>query len=524
MISAQVHYLQSFHSCKVQIGLGLMAWSTGASQQLISVLNQACLSKLYSSILSIIEALAKESLQQARQISCGPHSFGYDNINLSGSIHAEQSPNAPNKVISGTFGVIYQLLGGNSEHMKLAPIMQQLCNASPLKITDLHSSLEAMKAYHRQTLVNIIMILTKYILEFSHLQKHTELQYHSCCPLPSNHKTKFYPLRALTIEEASIKGNILVHNDVYLVQLQHDPAHLNDLMIPAIHDQLTNAQNQGAQAMCKKDSTPWTHHEIFQLGFGVFHLLMNFIWALLNTHCATVNQTGSLSRFFAVLEKICLSADHPDFHMLLTALTQILDGLIVNAWCDICGFPSLDELAKSNPTPSNILEFAGIIIQKYATPSPKAKPATKPLKSLNVGNDPDASDTDDENHDPPANGPPSAADPKDIIHKNVVRLTRDLLYMTELVKAVSDGDLGRVEDILLTLPAFFVLQDPTTIRQKSYIFCSISSRSGHPSFRMLVLLYILIIKLMLPTVIGILCMTICLSTSQACQGMLWGWI
>ena len=65
VISAQVHYLQSFHSCKVQIGLGLMAWTLGASRQLISVLNQSCLLMSFPTITKIIEALADRSIEDA---------------------------------------------------------------------------------------------------------------------------------------------------------------------------------------------------------------------------------------------------------------------------------------------------------------------------------------------------------------------------------------------------------------------------------------------------------------------------
>ena len=44
VISIQVHFLRSYNSCKVQIGIGLMASSSGASRQLINVLNHSCLS------------------------------------------------------------------------------------------------------------------------------------------------------------------------------------------------------------------------------------------------------------------------------------------------------------------------------------------------------------------------------------------------------------------------------------------------------------------------------------------------
>jgi hypothetical protein len=51
-------------------------------------------------------------------------------------------------------------------------------------------------------------------------------------PLPVDHKTIFHPLRASTIEEASIDGNLLVHDNVYLVQLGHPPDDLNRFAIP----------------------------------------------------------------------------------------------------------------------------------------------------------------------------------------------------------------------------------------------------------------------------------------------------
>ena len=41
------------------------------------------------------------------------------------------------KVQSGTFGVIYEVLGADPTHMKLAPILERLQHAPALKITDL---------------------------------------------------------------------------------------------------------------------------------------------------------------------------------------------------------------------------------------------------------------------------------------------------------------------------------------------------------------------------------------------------
>lgn len=436
-----------------------MAWSTGASRQLINVLNQACLSMSYTSIFSIIQALAKRSLEDARVVAAGPHGIQYDNYNQSTSIHPEQGPNAPNKVQSGTVGVLFEVLGANPEHMKISTIMERFLKAGPLKMTDLRPSKQSMDSYRFQTKVNIIKILFKYVSGFSRLHKHPDLQHQPRRPLPLHHKTKFFPLRVSTIEEASVKGNILVHDDIYLVQLKRNLDDLNDLAIPAIHDQLTNARNRGAQVLRQKDLTAWTRREIFQLGFGVFHLIMNLIWALLHTYRGTITQLGSLSHLFAVLEKVRLNADRPDFHTLLSALTQILDGLVINAWRDVSGFPSFEAFSNSNPTPSTLLDLAHIIIKKYATPTATFKPATKLPKSSIPNADDDPSSEPEDESIPSSEETPRATLPKsqfkDTVHENVVRLTHDLLYVIELVQAVSDGDFGRVEDILPDLACIF---------------------------------------------------------------------
>jgi hypothetical protein len=96
---------------------------------------------------------------------------------------------------------------------------------------------------------------------------------------------------------------------------------------------------------------------------------MNLLWCVLETHRGTLNQMGSLTHFFAVLEKTRLGGEHPDYHTLLAALTQILHGLILNAWLTECNYPLLCDYAKANPMPNDLLLHAHMIIQKYASPA-----------------------------------------------------------------------------------------------------------------------------------------------------------
>ena len=82
----------------------------GASKELMTILHHSCLSLSYGSINSILGAFADSSIDKARQVASGPHALAYDNINISTSIFVEQVSGMPNKVQSGTFAVIYELV------------------------------------------------------------------------------------------------------------------------------------------------------------------------------------------------------------------------------------------------------------------------------------------------------------------------------------------------------------------------------------------------------------------------------
>ena len=284
LINAQVHFLSSYRSCKVQLGLGLMAWSTGASRQLLNVLYQAGLCSSFTAINHIIESLANHSMNQAKLVSSGPHVLAYDNINLSSSIFVEQTPSSMSKVQSGTFAVIYDLPNVQTDDMRIAPMIERLKHSSPLCMSDLRLSKESSKSYFSQTSVNVCRILFKYVKGFEGIEGVPILQHVACRKLPDGHKTRFYPTCASVIEEASVHGNLLLQDDIYTIQLEKKPEDLSEYAIPSINDQLTNARIRGAQALRAKDVSAWERREIFQLAFGIFHLVMNLIWALLQTH------------------------------------------------------------------------------------------------------------------------------------------------------------------------------------------------------------------------------------------------
>ena len=464
IIHAAVHFLRSFRSCKVQIGLGIAAWMNGASKELMTILHHSCLSLSYGSINSILDALADSAIDKARQVASGPHALAYDNINISTSIFVEQVPGMPNKVQSGTFAVIYELLNANLGHMDIQPMLERLKASSPLLLSDLRPGKDALISYSTQVTVSICDILFKYVDGLEEISTDPLFRHPARRQMPSGSITKFHPLRVATIEEASTEGNLLVHDDIYTIQLARDPHNLNNMAIPSFNDQLTNARIRGAQELRRHDIDAWERREVFQLAFGTFHLVMNFMNAILQMHRGTLQQIGSLSYFFTILEKTRLNSDHPDFHTLLATFTQIIEGLILNAWHLECG-TSLHDFVKSNPSAESIFEKAHNIFVKYATPKValSISQAVNPrvparFKDLHLNTDVGYHDPDSENlnSEPDVNLPNASDVTKvDIVHDNVVLILRDLLYLLELTSAIQTGDWGRIEDILPALACIF---------------------------------------------------------------------
>jgi hypothetical protein len=210
-----------------------------------------------------------------------------------------------------------------------------------------------------------------------------------------------------TIEENSIKGNLAVHMEVDINQLGLKYEQLT-AAVPSINDQATQALICGARTIRACDINPFLRVQTFQLGIGLFHLCLNLVWVVLNVHRGHVNHHSSLSHLFAVIEKTRLGGKHPDYHSLLAALKQVLDGLILNAWRTECGYHGLSEYAASKPSAVSLRAKAALILHTHGTP------IRSPLHSSSL----EASDT---------------------VRENTRRLFHDLMYVCEVTSNIRRG-------------------------------------------------------------------------------------
>ena len=156
-------------------------------------------------------------------------------------IHVEQRPDAQ-KVISGIFAVIYELHNTTFNDMLLQPILNNLAKAGNLTVGDITPTSDQIQSFHHQQVVHIVQALLWNTTSFSSYEKHPLLQHKPCRPLCPDLRTEYYPLRINTIEEASVNGNLLVHDDTVVVQLKQMPErnpHLLTHLLPTFVDLLT---------------------------------------------------------------------------------------------------------------------------------------------------------------------------------------------------------------------------------------------------------------------------------------------
>ncbi|KAJ7900785.1 hypothetical protein B0H13DRAFT_2252169 [Mycena leptocephala] len=372
VVTRQLLYQRSNRCLAFQAEFGLFLWSTGCARQTIDALFRCGLSVGYDSVLNLVQSVGDGCTAKAAEFAATePHGLGYDNMNISTSIFVEQrGANGPAKVTSGTFGVLYGLRNAKLDHMLIAPIMKRFRESTGLQFNrDIRPSIAHLKIFHDQLLITIIDCLFTYNQGFEDVAKHPTLQHKSIRPLPVGYKTPQFATRASTNEEATTRGNLQYHDELYITQLKRTP---------------------------------------------------------------DTNEMGSLTYFFALMEKARLGNDQPDYHSLLAALTQVLHGLLLNAWSKECGFASFKLFADSKPSPAILRDIAARILDNYATPMKNSKSTS---------------------HNPP---PAPADNPKDdVAYHNIRLLTRDLLMVTALVRAISDGDIGRVEAMLPHLAMMF---------------------------------------------------------------------
>jgi hypothetical protein len=313
--------------------------------------------------------MADGQIRRAQLIARGPHMIGWDNIQVLTSIHVEQRPLAPLKVQSGTTVILYPLHDATLEDLRLRPILDNHAKCDMITFSD---DVRPTHTYMREMTDHLIIDIIKILIEnhpgFDYLSNSSILEHHIYRRPPSGCKTTEFILRTTTTDESTTDGNIEVARNAYINQLAFGLHDLDNQAIPCINDQSTNARVQSAQLLRSDDVGSINRMENFQLAPGLFHAQLNLIWAILHVHRGSLEEIGGLQYYIALLGRVRLGAEHPDYRTLVSFSTQVLVGHLLLYWETISGM-SLTALAERKCTAEEIKAFAIKIYHTYISAS-----------------------------------------------------------------------------------------------------------------------------------------------------------
>src|SRR5262245_8009879 len=111
------------------IPIGFYFLSCGLSRKVVDMLSRCGFCPCFKSLNAGHQALADSRMTEAQVIARMAHSTGWDNTQISTSIHVEQRSLAPPKVQVGTTSMIYLLRNAAMQDLELHPILEARMSA-----------------------------------------------------------------------------------------------------------------------------------------------------------------------------------------------------------------------------------------------------------------------------------------------------------------------------------------------------------------------------------------------------------
>ncbi|KAJ7291313.1 hypothetical protein C8J57DRAFT_214205 [Mycena rebaudengoi] len=323
------------------------------------------------------------------------------------------------------------LPNANLADMRLAPILDaRPGSADDFELPDLLPT----RSQRESILHQATIVVAKTLIEhgpFGAYQDEPLLQFRPRRPLPAEYRTRQKPINSVTGVASAELFTSLVRG-AYITKLRLDEESFEDRAIPSVNSAAINNAIRRAQASAESSG----HHSSpllsLQLAPGLLDIQRKLAKAILNTHgCpAATSDPGSFTTVFKVINKQDLLAGKPkDYHELMSALHTVLAASVLEMWRKECGHESVAAFAATRPTAQQIFNIAKRIVLKYA----------KRVVPADPGRFPDDADF---------SSGASDLDSDDAVYASSRIRTRDLLYIFMLKAAISEADVGRVEDLL----------------------------------------------------------------------------
>ncbi|KAL1683059.1 hypothetical protein EV122DRAFT_286615 [Schizophyllum commune] len=430
---------------------GLYLYASGATRQLITVLNHLGVSVSYVTLagrggkslawddmpsqerkrrgpsLGTLEKLSLSMRELTRKL-VADHAFliVYDNINMSWKV-AEQIIGRTDAVESGTCSTVVLLHGGEKPSaMRTEDLDRALSQAPPLSIDDIRLT-QAEVLQREDFLVHTVLRLAvRYggpgLERFR--QRVIDTQPTSSHVIPI-HTSEVHPLPAYPIDESSKQGNAEFISAA-MAELKYE--NRGDVVRLVAGDQLSMARLRevGAARAGHEGGPDALHWPVFVPGF--FHYQMaavnGFIYAHLGTVNHDVSNPASLQAHNTLLRrKPIVATSLPPYQVLKGLAFDSLGARILDCFLRVSGKASLDAFCE-DLTWRELQELARQVVRQFAD--------ARVVHRLRRAREKDGKDRGD------------------MVFENAVLFIRDGLLLREFNDAIKAGDSGRIILVLKT--------------------------------------------------------------------------
>jgi hypothetical protein len=395
--------------------MGIFFHASYCSKDVINTLAKAHICMSYDSTLAAIGALTDDAINIVREIVLKSNWYIiYDNINLYLTVIDQRVDHAATQINGATATIVPG---------KDLGIVDKPYNAQAiLTLNDFEPNDQAVEDTTVASRFYLVDILQRHHNTYKRVSVPPIREIRS---LPLEQFVT-YPIPAMEIDQSSVEGNLEILKFITPCTLVLPPTYFDGgKRVIVAGDQLTVSGVETIKRCVDDDVTAFDRVEWALPALQLFHLQMNLCKLILKTHLGEPDKPGSLSFFIARLKRRRVSEESPNFYAADELIRNVFDGMILRLWLEelrIGSSTTLDKWGESldtNTLSIHIPVAAEAIRIRYLV-CPEA------------------------NRKAYGNANTSAA-----------LFIRDILIYIELGNAIKQGNVGRIEAVLLPITVMF---------------------------------------------------------------------
>ncbi|KAF9977406.1 hypothetical protein BGZ65_007410 [Modicella reniformis] len=417
-IGAMLMYQKSQQMNYLQMSMGMYLYSKGCPKKVVSVLSELSLSVSHQTVLNSLKVLTKDAVATVRsKVMNNPWFPLYDNINISTRKYDQRIDNT-DSFENGTTATI--VIGKDlGEEM---PVQVQ---SKTLGLEDL--TFNEWNRLHFEKVVEfyLVDVLIRHYAGYNRCN----VRVPQITPLEIE-QTITFPLPSMKIDQSSIEGNLQIIETVMLRTLGLKKEwFVAGTKTIITGDQLTVARIDSLKELRQGDVTTYDRMEWAVPVMQLFHLQMLLCSTIFRTYYGDGFTPGSLAYNVSLLERKRLNPDSPNYHAANEILRHTFDAMVRRIWKLELRSDDLDAYVhKMDRTMvhDHISEKTHTIREKYFTSRDDLiQDFTDNTNTCNYAS------------------------------VNAALFIRDMTVYLELDEAISCGDVGRIEEVLVMINVMF---------------------------------------------------------------------